>query len=49
MPSAIHHVHSPEEQWSNMWANCDLDREIALCGKRELAAHVLGVLSKIIG
>jgi SAM-dependent methyltransferase len=47
MPSAIHHVHSPEEQWSNMWANCDLDREIALCGKRELAAHVLGVLRNI--
>jgi SAM-dependent methyltransferase len=44
MSSAIYHVHSPEEQWSNMWANCDLDREITLCGKRELAAHVLPVL-----
>jgi SAM-dependent methyltransferase len=27
-----------------MWANCDLDREIALCGKRELATHVLPIL-----
>lgn len=47
MPSAIHHVHSPEEQWSNMWAKCDLDREIALCSKRELATHVLDVLRNI--
>jgi SAM-dependent methyltransferase len=44
MPSAIYHVHSPEDQWARMWTNCDLDREIALCGKRELAAHVLPVL-----
>jgi SAM-dependent methyltransferase len=44
MPSAIYHVHPPEQQWSNMWANCDLDGEIELCGKRELAQHVLPVL-----
>lgn len=44
MSSAIYHVHSPEEQWSNMWANCNLDREIALCSKRDLAAHVLPIL-----
>ena len=30
-----------------MWANCDLDREIALCDKREVAAHVLSVLRSI--
>jgi SAM-dependent methyltransferase len=44
MPSAIYHVYPPEEQWSNMWAKCDLDREIKLCGKRELAGHLLPVL-----
>jgi SAM-dependent methyltransferase len=27
-----------------MWASCDVDREIELCGKRELAAHLLTVL-----
>jgi SAM-dependent methyltransferase len=44
MPSTIHHVYSPEQFWSTMWANCDVDHEIALCDKRELAVDVLSVL-----
>jgi SAM-dependent methyltransferase len=44
MPSAIYHVHPPDQQWSRMWADCDVDREVSLCEKRELAVHLLSVL-----
>jgi len=44
MPSAVYHVYPPEQFWSKMWANCDVDREISICSKREIAAHILPVL-----
>ncbi len=44
MPAPIYHVYPPDQYWSGMWADCDVDREIALCGKRELAAELLSVL-----
>jgi SAM-dependent methyltransferase len=47
MPSAIDHIYPPEQYWAEMWANCDVDREIELCGKREIAAHILSVLGTL--
>ncbi|MGO9434823.1 MAG: class I SAM-dependent methyltransferase [Terracidiphilus sp.] len=44
MPAPIYHVYPPDQYWSGMWANCDVDREVALCGKRELAQELLSVL-----
>ena len=47
MPAPIYHVYPPERYWSGMWESCDVDREIALCAKRELAAHLLCVLRNL--
>jgi len=44
VPSAIYHVYPPEQYWSEMWVDCDVDREIELCDKREIAAPILSVL-----
>jgi SAM-dependent methyltransferase len=44
VPSAIYHVYPPEQFWSRMWEECDVDREIEMCGKREIAAHILSVV-----
>lgn len=44
MPSAIYHVHPPEQQWSAMWEDCNIDREVELCSKRELSVHLISVL-----
>src|SRR5579862_3481064 len=47
MPAAIYHVYPPEQYWSGMWESCDVDREIELCSKRELAEHLVCVLRKL--
>ena len=47
MPAIINHVYPPEHFWREMWAECDVDREIDLCGKREIAEHLLSVLATL--
>ncbi len=49
MPSAIYEVYPPdlyppEEVWARYWANCDIEREVALCGKRQVVSHILPIL-----
>lgn len=49
MPSVLCQVRSanvcsPEQVWERHWASCDIDREIAMCDKREIVAPILSHL-----
>ena len=47
MAAIVNHVYPSECFWRKMWAECDVDREIDLCGKREIAGHLLSVFATL--
>jgi SAM-dependent methyltransferase len=49
LPSALYQtkppdIQPPDEVWARHWAHCDIDREIEMCGKREIVAPMLSIL-----